>query len=184
MVQDPVPQERSHSVTAPAGWQPFPGTRSPALLQALAATFLLAGAAACSAAPPSSAAVTASPPPWSAKCTSTPREEEMPPQSDLTIVAVLGGAACGFDTTRLATWAGRAATIEYVDRDPTLVHNFALYRSPVREPEGLIAATSWLLAPQQETLSLPPLEAGTYYFYCDLHTRTMFGTLTAHETAP
>lgn len=183
MVRHSVPQQDSPSAAAPGKRQASSAMRTPALLHCLAATFVLAGAAACSAAP-SGVTVTSSPSPWSAKCIATPRGEASPPRSDLTIVAEMGAAGCGFDTTRLAALAGRAVTIEYLDRDTTLPHNFAIYRRPERDLEGLVAATAYLLAPQRETLSLPALEAGTYYFYCDTHTRTMFGTLTAVDGTP
>ncbi len=120
--------------------------------------------------------------PWSAKCEKVSSEAASDPSSELTIVAPVGAAACGFDTTRLVAWAGQPLTIEFVDEDSTMLHNFAIYRDPDRaEP---VATSAWLLAPQRETLRLPAIAAGTYYFYCDLQQRTMFGTLTAVASVP
>ena len=119
--------------------------------------------------------------PWSPKCATTPREVPGEPASALTIVAELGAAGCGFDTTALVALAAPRITIEFVDRDSALPHNFAVYRDASRDE--LIGATKYHVAVQRETLELVGLEPGVYVFFCDSHTGSMFGSLTVITSA-
>jgi plastocyanin len=41
-----------------------------------------------------------------------------------------------------------------------------------------VAQTDINTGPKTDTLNFGPLDAGTYYYHCDVHPATMFGTLT------
>lgn len=117
--------------------------------------------------------------PWSKDCTSLPSDAEPVPATQITILAEKGAAACGFTVLRLAVPANAPATVVFEDRDPVVPHNFALYRD--QGYDDPIVVGTYILAPEADTIALPPLPAGAYHFVCDAHTRTMFGTLTAVE---
>jgi plastocyanin len=70
-------------------------------------------------------------------------------------------------------------TVNFDNKDAGIPHNFA-----VLEDKGgkQIGATAIAPGPDQETLPLD-LQAGTYYFQCDVHPDTMFGTLAVVDGA-
>jgi plastocyanin len=80
-----------------------------------------------------------------------------------------------FDTDEITLPAETETSIEFINRDAGIQHNLAIYRDaeytdPIVEDEP----TS---GPDQRPILVPPLQAGTYYFRCDVHPTTMEGTV-------
>jgi plastocyanin len=109
------------------------------------------------------------------------------PSLTLSSQAPSGGAECGsdkkvqldiiakgvaFDPTCLVAAPG-SFTINFDNQDAGIQHNIA-----VLDQKGgtQIAATDIAAGPVKQTLDLK-LDPGTYYFQCDVHPTTMFGTL-------
>jgi plastocyanin len=72
--------------------------------------------------------------------------------------------------------AGERFTICFDNRDTGVQHNFAAY-----EEQGgdVLGRTEIESAPAVQTLELGPLDAGEYWYQCDVHPTTMTGTLIA-----
>jgi nitrite reductase (NO-forming) len=79
-----------------------------------------------------------------------------------------------FDTNCLAAPAGKAFSVVFDNQDPGVPHNFAIYTDS--------AATTALFkgdlvsGPKTMTYKVDALKPGTYFFRCDVHPTTMFGT--------
>lgn len=80
-----------------------------------------------------------------------------------------------FDATAIEAPAGEPFTITLVNNDSAL-HNISVYTE-----KGGEAIVEGAYIEQGETVDVevPALEAGEYYFVCDLHPSDMEGTLTA-----
>jgi len=82
-----------------------------------------------------------------------------------------------FDVACLAAPAGKAFTIAFDNKDPGVPHNVSIYTDE--------AATSALFTgdlvtgPKKLTYRIPALDAGTYFFRCDVHPTSMMGTFVA-----
>jgi plastocyanin len=64
------------------------------------------------------------------------------------------------------------------NQDPFL-HDFSVYPSPsdVTQTHALFYGATKPATPSASTpYDIPPLKAGTYYFQCDFHPTSMFGT--------
>jgi plastocyanin len=85
----------------------------------------------------------------------------------VTIVA----ADLEFDLSEISVPAGQAAVVTMDNQDETS-HNFSVYEEEGGDgiAEGEICA-----GPCQEDTNVPPLDAGTYFFQCDVHATTMTG---------
>jgi plastocyanin len=70
-------------------------------------------------------------------------------------------------------------TVNFDNKDAGIPHNFAVLTAKAGKQ---IAATEVAPGPKQETLPLD-LKAGSYYFQCDVHPDTMFGTLAVVDGA-
>jgi nitrite reductase (NO-forming) len=80
-----------------------------------------------------------------------------------------------FDTDALKAPAGEAFTVFFDNMDPGVQHNFSIYTDDT-------AATALfngelVTGPDTITYEIPALDAGTYFFRCDVHPTTMIGTL-------
>ena len=118
------------------------------------------------------------------------------PQPSITVSAAPGGGAgCSgkqpvldivaqnttFDPTCLIADAGKPFTINFDNKDngsATGPHNIDVY---TKKGGDSIAKTDPQEGPVQETLDVPALDAGSYYFQCDIHPTQMFGTLTVNK---
>jgi cytochrome c oxidase subunit 2 len=84
----------------------------------------------------------------------------------------------GFDPATLTAPADTPLSIQMVNRDPSVPHNFAIKGG---NPDG----SDWVGQPpansgQTATYQAPPLKAGTYEFFCAIHPN-MKGTLTVGQ---
>jgi len=81
-----------------------------------------------------------------------------------------------FQPSELTAPAGQAFTVVFTNQDG-LAHSFALYRD--EEYTDLIVETAQEGGPTTIELPVEALEAGEYYFRCEVHPQQMEGTLTA-----
>jgi plastocyanin/uncharacterized membrane protein len=86
---------------------------------------------------------------------------------------------CAFDDTRfvpsdLAAPAGEAFEIEFDNQDEGVPHNVAIYRDESAEESLFVGEL--VDGPTTATYDVPALDAGDYYFRCDVHP-AMNGTL-------
>ncbi|MEX1253458.1 MAG: cupredoxin domain-containing protein [Dehalococcoidia bacterium] len=85
-----------------------------------------------------------------------------------------------FSTDTLEAPAGEAFSVAFTNSDDGIGHTFSLYASQaaVDANEDPIASSELLQGPAERSVDVPALDAGEYYFQCDIHT-SMNGTLTA-----
>jgi cytochrome c oxidase subunit II len=83
-----------------------------------------------------------------------------------------------FDKDCLAAPAGQPFTIEFDNQDPGIPHNVEVYTDDSLSDRlaGATGITDTITGPAKTTYKSGPLEAGTYYFVCDVHESAMFGT--------
>jgi len=79
-----------------------------------------------------------------------------------------------FDTDCLAAPAGSPFTIVFDNMDPGVPHNVSIYTDPTAA-QALFTG-ELLTGPGKITYTVDALEAGTYFFRCDVHPTTMTGT--------
>ncbi len=102
-----------------------------------------------------------------------------------TIESVEGGGGGGggltvtakglaFDTDEIDLPAGQPTTITFDNQDAGIPHNIAIYNDESLS-ETLFQGEQFPGIDSQE-YPIPPLEPGTYYFHCDVHT-TMSGSV-------
>ncbi|MGZ8630813.1 MAG: hypothetical protein ACXWZF_07565 [Actinomycetota bacterium] len=111
---------------------------------------------------------------------------------DIPAPPVDGGGECGadgeilldivasgiaWDTTCLVAPAGEAFTVNVDNQDADIPHNLDLLTA---EGGDQIGATEVEVGPVQQTLDVDPLDAGEYFYICDVHP-SMIGNLVAIE---
>jgi plastocyanin len=84
-----------------------------------------------------------------------------------------------FDPTCLIAPAGSPFTINFDNKDTgaTGTHNVDVYDKNPADGGTSLAALVPKPGPLQESLPVGALDAGSYYFQCDVHPLQMFGTL-------
>jgi plastocyanin len=92
-----------------------------------------------------------------------------PPEGETVEISAQGTA---FDTSELTLPADAPSTIVFDNQDP-LPHNVAIYTA---EGGDQLFAGEIITATTAE-YPVPPLEAGSYYFQCDVHPTEMNGTV-------
>jgi hypothetical protein len=107
-----------------------------------------------------------------------PVDQEGPPPcgpngTEVTIAAPPGAAASGFDTECLAVSPDEPFTIEFIEEDPGIPHNVAIYTDATAE-EALFVGD--VVNDETIVYEVDPLDEGRYFFRCDLHPTTMTGT--------
>ncbi len=143
------------SVIAPGG---ATATVSPsARPSATASTSAMPG---MSATPAASASASASAP--TAACS---------PNGTLLKVTALNTA---FNTSCLAAPANTAFTIAFTNSDPGIPHNVAIYTNANATTK--LFGGELITGPATATYKVPALKPGVYYFRCDVHPGTMYGT--------
>ncbi len=81
-----------------------------------------------------------------------------------------------FLTKTVAGSAGRAFSIRFRNADAGVLHNVSLYTNASATDD--IFKGKIFAGPATEIYSINALEAGSYFFRCDVHPTTMTGTLT------
>lgn len=111
----------------------------------------------------------------------TAPEPECEPEggTELTIAAPPGAAATGFDLTCLAVEAQTAFSVAFNNDDPQVPHNWSVYvdNTAGARPPGSPEDFPLITGPDSITYELEALDAGNYFYRCDVHPTTMIGTL-------
>jgi nitrite reductase (NO-forming) len=79
-----------------------------------------------------------------------------------------------FSASCLAAPANKPFTIEFMNMDPGIPHNVAIYTDS--NASQALFTGSLVAGPATVTYKVPALKPGTYYFRCDVHPTQMFGT--------
>lgn len=79
-----------------------------------------------------------------------------------------------FDRACLAAPVGQPFTIEFTNNDAGITHNVAIYTDE-SATEGLFVGEIFQ-GTDTRTYEVPALDAGTYFFRCDVHPTQMTGT--------
>ncbi|HXF73325.1 MAG TPA: cupredoxin domain-containing protein [Actinomycetota bacterium] len=94
----------------------------------------------------------------------------------LSLTAGPGAATQGFAETKLTAPAGQPFTITFDNQDAGVPHDVAIHAAEDFSDQA-IAATTPEPGPVTQTLEVPALDPGTYYFRCDVHPTTMTGRI-------
>ena len=79
-----------------------------------------------------------------------------------------------FDTDCLAAPAGKPFTIVFDNQDPSIPHNLSIYTD--EECDHVAVHGGHRDRSRRGHVHVDALEAGTYFFRCDVHPTTMTGT--------
>lgn len=82
-----------------------------------------------------------------------------------------------FDKTAITANATAPITITFDNKDAGVPHNIQFFNGNSNTAPS-IGMTEIATGPVTQTLSLGTLKPGTYYYQCDVHPTTMYGTLT------
>ena len=118
---------------------------------------------------------TGSPVPFSSPPAISPSPGGSPvpvPSYDAEIVAV---PVLKFDRKDLSVLSGKKNVVLFVNKDTNIPHNFAVYQDA--SAKDVVARGAICNAPCENTIEVPALPPGRYFFKCDLHPQTMTGTL-------
>jgi len=136
--------------------------------------------------PPAGGLVLAHPLPTLAPPTVTAQPTQtgtsLPCEPDGTTVKV-SAQNTAFDTDCLAAPASQAFTIEFTNNDAGIPHNVDIYDKQGGTHLGGAGSTDFFPGPGTTTYDVSPLDAGTYFFQCDVHPTAMFGTFVVAKAA-
>jgi len=104
----------------------------------------------------------------------------------IAIAAPEGAATSGFDQKALSAPSDTAFTIAFNNQDPGVQHNIVIATGdPVKDPSAeQLFVGDLTTGPIQFDYEVPPIQAGKYVFYCEVHPTTMNGTFTVAAGAP
>ena len=80
-----------------------------------------------------------------------------------------------FDTDTISLPAGQQTSLTFKNADAGVQHNLAIYTDD--SLSNNLFRGDLVTGPGQATYQIPGLDAGTYYFHCDVHP-TMSGSVT------
>jgi plastocyanin len=105
-----------------------------------------------------------------------------PEGADVTVTAEPGATANGFEQDCLAAAAGQPFTVTFTNNDEGVPHNWSVYTDPSAAEVlgGAGSGANFITGPDETTYDVDALEAGQFYFQCDLHTN-MNGTFVSVE---
>lgn len=105
-----------------------------------------------------------------------------PPAAEVTITS----QGIAFDKVELFMLPGVPLTVNHIHNDPGQQHNWALYASEdaALGGEAAIATSDIIGDPATQVIAFGPLDAGEYYYQCDVHTAQMNGILYVQEATP
>ena len=89
------------------------------------------------------------------------------------------GTSLLFDVTTLTGVAGQELTVTFDNQDVGTPHNINFYNGADATAPS-IASTEIESGPVVQTLKIGPLDAGSYFYQCDVHPTTMAGKLTVN----
>lgn len=105
------------------------------------------------------------------------QEGSGPAAITVALVAPPTASAKGFDTKTLAFVAGAPTNLTFDNQEPAVQHNVVIFQG-TSDSGPQVFAGALLTGPAKTTYRVPALTAGTYYFHCEVHPTTMFGTIT------
>jgi plastocyanin len=118
---------------------------------------------------PSAGAPTSTPSAPSATCS--------PTGTAVSVVAPIGASGSGFEEKCYAAPAGQAFTIDFDNRDAGVPHNVEVFDTQGGSRLfGATSATDTITGVATTTYKVSPQKPGNYFFQCDIHPTTMFGT--------
>jgi plastocyanin len=107
---------------------------------------------------------------------SVPAATCSPSGSNITVVAPTGAAGSGFEQKCYAGPAGKPFTINFDNKDSGVPHNFAVYDKQGGTYLFGAKTTQIVTGPGSARYEVSAQKPGTYYFQCDVHPTSMFGT--------
>jgi plastocyanin len=124
--------------------------------------------------PPSSAPPTSAPPTSAPPTSAPPPTSGAPPPGGTTTTVTASGLA--FDTSTITLPANKATTITFDNQDPSVPHDIAIF--PDSSATNPLFTGDIVTGVASVDYHIPALKPGSYYFHCDVHPTTMFGTVT------
>jgi plastocyanin len=102
------------------------------------------------------------------------------------LVAPPGADTEGFATTSLSAPAGEPFEIAFDNQENGVQHDVVIATGdPAKDSSAEDLFTGQVISgPAQITYNIDPLDAGTYFFYCQIHPATMTGSLTVAAAPP
>ena len=107
-----------------------------------------------------------------ATSTATPTPTPTDTTFEIKMIPVLA-----FDKTELTVPAGTEVTVSFDNQDTGQSHNWAVYTDDSASEAIAGAGENICAAPCNAEVTLGPLDAGEYFFQCDVHPTDMVGTL-------
>jgi plastocyanin len=110
-------------------------------------------------------------------------EEEGGEAQVVALIAPEGAAATGFEPTTLSVAANVPIELDFSNQDPGIQHNVVIFGAdPAENPDEQPLFSGELISgPNETNYPVPPLQAGSYFFHCEVHPTTMVGTIEAAE---
>lgn len=95
------------------------------------------------------------------------------------LAAPKGAAATGFEPTTLSVAANAPIELDFSNQDPGIQHNVVIFDvDPAKNPDAKpLFSGSLTSGPSETPYAVPALPAGSFFFHCEVHPGTMFGTI-------
>jgi plastocyanin len=104
-------------------------------------------------------------------------EHTVVPAITVALVAPPTASSKGFDTKALTFKAGAPTNLTFDNEETGVQHNVVIFQGSSDAGPQVFSGTL-LTGPGKTTYHVPALSAGTYYFHCEVHPTTMFGSIT------